>query len=104
MAFIPVGDWGGSSTPFQLVGKKPLLHLPGQSATRDDLYRYAAAHLGFHGWLRVANNRIQDRIRLGLLDLPDRLWRDAYDERVHPCEAADDALREAAEELGLALP
>lgn len=38
------------------------------------------------------------------MDLPDRLWRDNYDDRVPPGEAADVAIGEAAAELGVDLP
>jgi len=34
------------------------------------------------------------------MDLPDRLWRDEYDARVPPGEAADLAIDEAAAEFG----
>jgi len=70
MALTSVAAWGGHDTPFQLAGQ----------------LRIAAAA------------RIVRRVGVGLLDLGDRCWRDAYDGQVvHPCEAADDAIdKEAA--------
>jgi hypothetical protein len=104
MGFVSVAEWGGPAAPFQLAGKNPLHHLAGHSGIRDDLYRYAGQHLGFYGWLRVADARIGRRIGLGLMDLPDRLWRDAYEDQLHPAEAADEAISEMAAELGLPEP
>ena len=37
----------------------------------------------------------------GLMDLPDRNWRDQYDGRVEPDEAADVAIDEAAAKFGI---
>ena len=97
MAFIPVAAWGDAGTPFQLAGKAPIERRPSD----DGLWGYAQEHRGFYGYLRVADARIMRRTGVGLLDLSDRLWRDSYDEQVHPCEAADDAIAEEAEELGI---
>ena len=41
---------------------------------------------------------------VGLLDLPDRLWRDAYDDGAHPGDAANEAITEVADEMGVAEP
>ena len=38
---------------------------------------------------------------ISLLDLPDRLWRDEYDDRVPAGEVADIALDEAAAGFGI---
>ena len=38
------------------------------------------------------------------MDLPDRCWRDDYDHRVPPSEAADLAIDEAAAEFGIDPP
>ena len=97
MAFIPVAEWGDPNTPFQLAGKLPV----GRDPVDERLWDYAHDHLGFYGWLRVANVRIARKVGVGLMDLSDRLWRDAYDEQVHPGEAADVAVAEEAAELGI---
>lgn len=97
MAFIPVADWGDPSTPFQLAGSPPV----GRDPLDERLWEYSQEHLGFYGYLRLADARIVRRVGIGLMDLPDRLWRDAYDDQVHPGEAADEAIAEEAAELGL---
>ena len=99
MAFLPVAEWGDPSTPFQLAGKPPIEHGPED----DPLWECAREHLGFYGFLRVANARITRKLGVGLMDLPDRLWRDSYDEQLHPGEAADEAIVEEAAELGIEL-
>ena len=99
MAFIPVAEWGDATTPFQLAGKDPIERKPGT----DRLWEYAQEHSGFYSWLRVADARITRRTGVGLMDLPDRLWRDSYDELAHPAEVADEAIAEEADELGIEL-
>ena len=99
MAFIPVAEWGGRNTPFQLAGKPPIAREP----VDESLWEYAQGHLGFYGFLRIADARITLKVGIGLLDLRDRLWRDSYDEHAHPGDAADDAVTEDAAELGIEL-
>ena len=99
MAFIPVAEWGDPSTPFQLAGRSPI----GPEPVDERLWDYAQDHLGFYGYLRLADARITRKIGVGLMDLADRRWRDSYDEQVHPGEAADEAIAEEAEEMGIAL-
>ena len=79
MAFTAVAARGSETEPFQLAGKNLLTHDPGVSAAHDGLFGYAGEHLGFYGWLRVANARIQRRVIVGLLDLPDCNWCNEYD-------------------------
>ena len=104
MAFTAVAARGSSAEPFQLAGKDPIHHTPGAQDTHDRLFEYAGDHLGFYGFLRVANARIQGRVMVGLMDLPDRLWRDAYDDGAHPGDAANEAIADAAEEMEIAEP
>ena len=99
MAFIPVAEWGDPSTPFQLAGKLPV----GRGPEDERLWDYAQGHLGFSGYLRVADARITRKVGIGLMDLRDRLWWDSYDDRVHPGEAADEAIAEEAEDMGIDL-
>ncbi len=96
MTFTPVAGWGGPATPFQLTGKQPI----GRKPDTDRLWDYAGGHLGFYGYLRVANHRIIKRTGVGLMDLADRRWRDAYDEQAHPSEEADEAIAEESAEMG----
>ncbi|MBB2157915.1 hypothetical protein HLH33_16675 [Gluconacetobacter diazotrophicus] len=85
-----VACWGGVEAPFQFAGRQPI--------ARDDrdptMASYTAGHLGFHGWMRAVDHAIARRIGLGVFDLPDRCWRDAYEERVLPRDAALEALEE----------
>jgi len=99
MTFAPVADWGGPNTGFQLAGDPAIERRPADGR----LWDYAADHLGFYGFLRIANTRILRRVGVGLLDLPDRLWRDDYDNRLHPGKAADQAIADAAAEMGCEL-
>ena len=99
-AFTPVAAWGGPTTPFRLAGRDPVEREPGDAG----LWDHAGGHLGFYGFLRVAEARILGRVGVGLLSLADRRWRDAYDGRVHPGEAADEAIAADAAEMGVEVP
>jgi hypothetical protein len=105
---LPVAEWGDEHQPFQIATRPPILHVAGRRYAHDRLWEYADGHLGFYGWLRVVNRRIERKLfldtGLGLMDMPDRLWRDDYDDRVPPGESADLAIDEAAAELGMELP
>ena len=95
MAFASVADWGSPAAAFQLAGEPPIERRPADGR----LWDYATDHLGFYGFLRAANTRILRRVGVGLLDLPDRLWRDSYNDRLHPSGAADQAIADAAAEM-----
>jgi len=99
MAYIPVADWGGHNTPFQLAGKPPIERRPAP----DRLWDYAGEHFGSYGYLRVANARIVGRVGVGLMDLSDRCWHDSYNELLHPCQAADEAIAAEAADRGCEL-
>ncbi len=88
MALEPIASWGGPATPFQLDGQPPIERQPADGGIWD----YAAGHLGFYGYLRIADTHMLRRIGIGLMDLSDRVWRAHYNDRQHPCEAADDAI------------
>jgi hypothetical protein len=108
MATLAVTDWGNQNEPFQLDTRPAIDHRPGRNFSHDRLWKYADGHLGFHGWLRVVNRCIERNLLadsgLGLTDLPDRCWRDEYDGRVPPGEAADLAIDETVEEFGIEPP
>jgi len=97
--FAPIADWGSPATAFQLEGEPPVERRPADGR----LWDHAKDDLGFYGFLRVANTRILRRVGVGLLDLADRCWRDDYSARVHPCEAADDAIADEAADMGCEL-
>jgi len=104
MATLAVADWDDQNEPFQLDTRPAIQHRPGRSCSHDRLWEYAGGHLGFYGWLRVVNRQIERVITVSLMDLPDRLWRDEYDDRVPPGEAADLAIDETAAEFGVEPP
>lgn len=87
---MAVACWGSATEPFQLVGKSPIQ----RSEDDTSLASYTEGHLGFHGWMRVVDARIRRRAVVGVMDLPDRRWRDSYDDEVNPTEAADEVLKE----------
>ena len=94
IAPLAVAEWGGPDQPFQPDARTPLLHLYGRSFSHNRLWNDANGRLGFYGWLRVVNRRIEKTVIVGLKDLPDRCWRDEYNIRVPPGEAADLAIGE----------
>lgn len=96
MAFKAIACWGDPATAFQLDGQSPIERRPAD----DRLWDYATGHLGFYGYLRVANTRILLKVGLGLMNLSDRLWRDHYEKRQHPGEAADEAITDEAADMG----
>lgn len=96
MAFNPVATWGGPNACFQLEGEPPVE----RQAADGALWDYAGAHLGFYGYLRVADSRILRRVGIGLLDLSDQVWRTHYVDRRHPCRAADDAIADEGTCMG----
>ncbi|MHB0697133.1 hypothetical protein [Roseomonas mucosa] len=90
MAFIAIAARGSDTESLQLAGKELIHYPPGARDTHDRLFDYAGGgHLGFYGFLRVANAHISGRVMVGLPDLPDRLWRDAYDNGAHPGDTAN---------------
>jgi len=104
MSLLPIAEWGDTTTPFQIAMRQPIQHQPGAHFVHDRLWEYAGGHLGFYGWLRVVNRCIARTTGLCLLDPPDRCWRDEYEDRVPPSEAADVAIDETATEFGLDPP
>lgn len=96
MAFEPVASWGSPTTPFQLDEQPPV----GRGPADGRLWQCATGHLGFYGWLCVANTHMLRRIGIGLMDLSDRVWRTHYEDRLHPCEVADDAIANEATDMG----
>jgi hypothetical protein len=100
MSAAAILEWGDQVTPFRLFGQEPIVHQAGQSRIADQLWDYAAGHRGFYGWLRTTDRHIQTVTGICLMDLPDRRWREDYDDRVPPQEAADIAIDEAAAKFG----
>jgi hypothetical protein len=83
-----VAQRGGPSTPFQLAARPPIE----PPILETPMWRQAGDHLGFYGFLAVANAHLMGKVQFGVLDLPDWRWRHAYDAGAHPIEEADRAL------------
>jgi hypothetical protein len=81
---------GGPLTPFQLDGELPV-ELP---IIQTPLWHYAGCHLGFYGFLCIANARLSRLGKVNVLDMPSRAWRAAYDAGDHPIDEAEKALIE----------
>ncbi|NHN93530.1 hypothetical protein [Acetobacter sicerae] len=88
----PVLSWGSEHTPFQRDGRVAITEMSACSTTAE----YAAGHLGFYGYLRVANRICIRAACVGIFDLPDRCWRESYEAQEPP----EDVVREALEEEG----
>lgn len=96
-------DRGSATAPLRTRRQMPIRDQPGRHPVNGRLWDYAGEHHGFHGWLDLVNRRVQAITGLSLLDLPDRNWRDEYDGRVPPEEAADVAIDETCAEFGIDL-
>jgi len=85
-----VASWGDAVSPFCFTGRKPI--------RRDDsdptMASYTAGHLGFHGYMRAVDALLHRRLGIGVFDLPDRCWRDAYEDEVSPNDAVAECLEE----------
>jgi hypothetical protein len=57
--------------------------------------RPKSVHLGFYGYLRVANAMCLQKSGVSIFDLGDARWKDAYEEQRLPIEMVDETLREA---------
>lgn len=88
----PVLRWGDQHTPFQREGQVPITEMSACATTAE----YAAGHLGFYGYLRVANRISILAAGVGIFDLPDQCWRDSYDAQEPP----EDVVRDVLEEEG----
>lgn len=97
---VYVTDWGSLDTCFRVFERPDLYR--GRSEDLDRLWDYCKGHLGWDGWLRIVNERTRELAGCCLLDLPARDWRDEYDGRVPPDEAADVAVDEYASVHGTA--
>jgi hypothetical protein len=95
-------EWGGPAAPLQLDRATPIPDAPTCSVISRHIRDLADGHVGFHGWLCAVNVQCQATDQLNLFDLPPRAWREEYDGRVPPDEAADVALDEFASVHGLA--
>ncbi len=96
--FPIVAHWGGPDTPFRLMWRSPVY--PRASPSLDPFWAYAGQDLGYYGWLRMADQQARQAFSCGLLDLPPRDWREMYNGRVPPIEAADVAIDEHAAQHG----
>jgi hypothetical protein len=90
--------WGGPNTPFQFAECAPIW----PDETPDEFTAPAAGHVGFYGWLRATNARVQrlSQSTYTLLDIATVAGlRAAYAECRHPRSVAQDALRASPRDL-----
>jgi len=92
-------NWGGPDTPYRLKDGSAIWPLP--LAMFDPLRALSGGHLGLYGWLGMVDRRIQRVSTWTIHDLPARDWRDQYDGRVPPEEAADVAVDGYASQHGV---
>lgn len=53
----------------------------------------------YAAWLQKVDNHLSSRIGVGVLDLPDRCWRDDFEGGTTPQEAAAEALADEGYDL-----
>jgi len=94
-----IEDWGAPDRPVQLA-RGDTMH-PRPTHLPDPIWILSGADLGFHGWLALVDVRIAATSPWTLLTLPVRDWREQYDGRVPPDEAADVAVDEHASVHGI---
>jgi len=71
-------------------------HRRGSRTSRRDLEEYGGAdEKDFIDWLVAADRIVEKRTGVGILDLPDWNWRDAYDDGLGPAIAAGGAIEQA---------
>ena len=58
----------------------------------ESLRDYAGGDSAFYHWLVQVDHEVQSRVGVSLLDLPDLLLRDLYDDGTTPAEAAREAI------------
>jgi hypothetical protein len=85
-----IAQRGGPTTPFQLATQPPIE----PPILETPMWRQAGGHLGFYGFLAVANAHLMGKAQFGVLDLPDWCWRHADDGGAHPIDEAEKALNQ----------
>lgn len=63
--------------------------------------RYAGSDLRFALWLLMVDRRFTRRFGLGIYNMPDWTWRDAYDSGMSPAEATASATEDFSGDLDL---
>ena len=66
-----------------------------QSSPSQEALSYAGGDTQFAAWLERADSHCQKKTGvLGIFDMPDRCWRDAFDAKADPKEEVDEMLEE----------
>jgi len=109
---VTILDWGEPGKPMMIKCEDTclILELPDNPKVPDQrCMQYAtyqmqtaagrksapiAVHLGFYGYLRVANAMCLQKAGMSIFDLGDAPWRDAYDNQRPPQEAVEEVLAE----------
>lgn len=63
----------------------------------DSVRSYARDDVDFGTWLMVVNGACYRRIGFGIFDLPDKSWRDWYEDEMTPGEALRALMEEGIE-------
>lgn len=54
------------------------------------MLEYCGGDTAFAAWLQLVDDCIMDQLGVGVFDLTDYMWRDAYDDERSPADAVDD--------------
>lgn len=87
----PVRMWGAKAAPFQLSDRAPVW----TDAEPDEFTPHAHGHLGYYGWLRMINARVQllTNSRCSLFDRTDAsIMTRRYKDRHHPFAVASELM------------
>jgi len=99
---LGVAAWGGPDAPLRLSDNSTIWPRP--ASLPDPIRDLSGGHLGYYGWLGLVDIQIAQTSPWTLSDFPGRNWREDYDGRVPPEEAADIAVDERIAVLGIAPP
>ncbi len=99
---LGVAAWGGPDAPLRLSDDSTIWPRP--TNLPDSIRDLSGGHLGYYGWLGLSDIQIAQISPWNLSDFPGRNWREEYNERVPPEEAADIAVDERAGVHGIAPP
>jgi hypothetical protein len=95
-----VMSWGCEATCFMArrLSDEKLFDMTPETNKRSwsRTSEYTGDHRGFTGYMIVVNAELQiaTGMPFGFQDLPDYLWRDAYDDQVEPYDAVQTFLEE----------
>jgi hypothetical protein len=91
---LQVVDWGSETLPFAIKKDGQTISL--DPAKNPRALEYTDGHVGFAGYLMAADLELEriSKMPFSIMDMPDYLWRDAYDDEVEPAHAVEDMLED----------